>query len=112
MNNAHEKIKNVPTIEDLRRSGHKVRVYHARVYTLRSELTDDVYHVVQSKREFNAIPDDEYHIQSHGGYTRIDITTMSGSEYTAKFNVPSNKQFNRKLGIRVCLGKILKSMSN
>jgi len=70
---------------------------------------------VMSKKEIGGIGDDydnDWELLSFGGYTRIDVTTMSGSEYSAKFNVPSNHQFNRKRGIRACIGKIIKAMSN
>jgi hypothetical protein len=98
-----EKIRNVPSIEELRAAGHKVRVYHARVFSVYNG------HHLLSKREMERI--DEYAmIYCKGGYTRIDVTTLSGKDYSAKFNVPADRNFNRKLGIRVCIGKILKQM--
>jgi hypothetical protein len=99
-----EKIRNVPSIEELRAAGHKVRVYHARKFHCGGY--DSPY--VLSRREMERI--DYVDIDCKGGYTRIDVTTLSGKDYSAKFNVPVDRNFNRKLGIRVCIGKILKQM--
>lgn len=105
-----EKIRNVPSIEELRESGFKVRVYHCRVFipTLRLNLGNDM---LRSKREMSKKHDSPYYdISCKGGYTRIDVTTLTGQDYSAKFNTPKGHNFNRKRGIRVCLGKILKQM--
>lgn len=104
-----EKIRNVPSIEELREAGHKVRVYHARWFRANGWVEHGDTHILMSKTEMQDREDCDYHtLLCYGGYTRIDVTTMSGKEYSAKFNVPAGHNFNRKRGIRACIGRIMK----
>lgn len=100
-----EKIRNVPSIENLRERGYLVRVYHGRTFFVKG-IVGFVY---KSKKEMNNDRNNYLfsHILCHGGYTRLDVRTPDGKEYTAKFNFAPTKNFNRKIGIRACLGRIV-----
>jgi hypothetical protein len=104
-----EKIRNVPSIEELREAGHKVRVYHCRVFAADGWLEHGGRDILMSKREMSERGDRKFHeLSCKGGYTRIDLTTMTGQEFSAKFNTPKGHNFNRKRGIRACIGRIMK----
>lgn len=109
-----EKIRNVPSIENLRERGYLVRVYHGRRFGVEfcplhsggPYINWNV--IVMSKKEMKNNCNYEHScILCHGGYTRLDVRTPDGKEYTAKFNFAPTKNFNRKIGIRACLGRIV-----
>lgn len=105
-----EKIRNVPSIENLRECGYLVRVYHGRRFVVEfCSLDSNGWNViVMSKKEMkNNCNYEHSYILCHGGYTRLDVRTPDGKEYTAKFNFAPTKNFNRKIGIRACLGRIV-----
>ena len=105
----HEKIRNVPSIEELRKAGYKVSVRHFRRF---EDRFSDFY---MTKTQFYV--DDVgfyngYKIQSHGGWTILDVTTLTGREVSVKYNVPHGHQFDRKRAIRACLGKLIKELGH
>ena len=100
-----EKIRNVPSIEELRKSGFKVSVRHFRRF---EDSLSDFY---MTKTQFNnAGFYDGYEILSHGGWTILDVTTITGRNVRVKYNVPQGHQFDRKRAIRACLGKLIKEL--
>lgn len=103
-----EKIRNVPSIHELRQGKWKVRVYHARCWFDHYEAVD----YFMSKKEAgellsNSTSTRVLELCGHGGYTRIDFTSPTGEEYSTKHNTAPTKQFNRKNSIRACLGRFL-----
>ena len=100
-----EKIRNVPSIEELRKSGFKVSVRHFRRF-------DSWGHTVyMTKAQFdNDRRYGDYFISSHGGWTILDVTTITGLDVSVRYNVPSGHQFDRKRAIRACLGKLIKEL--
>lgn len=89
-------------MEELRRSGFKVRVYHGRVFQAHDYMDAQV---VTSKREM-AAEDNSFHytLLCHGGYTSVDVTTPDGVELHGKYSF-GNRQFNRKLGLQAAIGR-------
>lgn len=101
------KKEQISTIHSLRMVGYKVRVYHARQY-IENSIHKSVF---MSKRNmFDSNESEYFTLSDKGGYSRIDLTTPDNKHYSAKFNFSPHRQFNRKLGIRVCLGKIFKQI--
>src|SRR3990167_2066055 len=91
------------TVEELRKSGFKVRVYHGRVVFLGMSVD------IMSRREFETkMPSDMWDglVLSSGGFTRVEVTTPEGETKVGKFNF-GNRQFNRKLGLTAAIGRAL-----
>lgn len=103
-----EKIRNVPSIEELRKAGYKVSVRHFR----RFDYNDYTTYITKTTFH-NRYDDYEFHeISSHGGWTVLDVRTLTGREVSVKYNVPAGHQFNRKVALRACLGKLIKELGN
>jgi hypothetical protein len=102
-----EKIRNVPSIEELRRDKWKVRVYHARVWFDHYEAVDYLMSMKEAKKLLSDSTSTVLLSLCTGGYTRIDFTSPTGEEYSTKHNTASTKQFNRKNSIRACLGRFV-----
>lgn len=77
-----------PTIEQLRKSGYKVRVIHD---TLNN---DDPY----------------YHLADR--YTRIEILDPNGKEWVGMARCSVKDNYNRKLGNKIALNRALKNMQS
>jgi hypothetical protein len=103
-----EKIRNVPSIEELRKSGFKVSVRHFRRFE--DSLSD--FYMTKTQINNDAHLRSFYEIQSHGGWTILDATTMTGRDVSVRYNVPSGHQFDRKRAIRACLGKLIKELGH
>lgn len=72
------------TVEDLRKSGYKVKVHH--------------------HRKFSVVG-----INSRGGKTIVEITTPDGSTFTGVARCSRKENFNKRLGVRIALGRALKT---
>jgi hypothetical protein len=81
-------MENLPTIHELRKQGYKVRVTHHKKLP-----------------EF----DPYYHLASRA--TQIDIRDLNGNEFTAIARCSKQDEYNRKLGNKIALGRVLKYMS-
>lgn len=108
-----ERIRNVPSIEELRKSGFKVSLQHFRCFEALDAGEGVHFHIIYitktlyyNERRYY----DSYIIHSHGGWTILDVTTMTGRNVSVRYNVPSGHQFNRKRAIRACLGKLIKEL--
>jgi hypothetical protein len=110
--NKREKIRNVPSIEELRKAGYKVSVRHFRRFD--NNYDYDYPPDYMTKTTFhNRYDDYEFHeISSHGGWTVLDVRTLTGREISVKYNVPAGHQFNRKVALRACIGKLVKELGN
>lgn len=96
------------TVHELRKQGNKVTVHHYRYYeTLRAngEITlTGPTHISVTPMGCNVYP--------RGGETMVHVETKDGRSFfkTAKCNPSDN--YNRKLGVRIALGRIVKQMEN
>jgi len=107
-----EKIRNVPSIEELRKSGFKVSVRHFRCIVEPYNSLGDTRYMTKTQFNNDARFHSFYEIQSHGGWTILDVTTLTGREVSVKYSVPAGHQFNRKVAIRACLGKLIKELGH
>ena len=82
-------------VESLRRSGYKVRVHHHRKLTRVAKL--DGKALVAAAR---------------GGRTVIEITTPDGETLIGTARCSRKENFNKKLGVRIALGRALKGVVN
>lgn len=99
------------TVESLRRDGYKVRVNHKRDY-FKEEInpyTGDisiVYRRMSDIEAKNSAPDAQ--LDSFGGETVVEITTPDNRNLRGVASCNPNDQFNRKLALRIALGRALK----
>ena len=96
----------LPTIHQLRKSGYKVRINHKRYYAK---------YGLFSKKEAEEMVLNQYwgdcknKINPKGGYTAIEITTPTGENFKSEAACSKKDSFNRKIALRICLGRISKS---
>lgn len=102
-----EKIRNVPSIEELRKSGFMVSVRHFRLF--KDDYSQEFFYMTKTNC-FKAYDQRDVTICSHGGWTILDVTTITGRNVSVKYNVPQGHQFDRKRAIRACLGKLIKEL--
>lgn len=104
-------MKNTKTVEQLKAEQAVVKVYHARLFTNANNGGRD--RVVMSRRDFakqlNATQQAQLQLDNNGGCTFVEITTPEGQVLKGKYNVPSGRQFNRKLGLTAAIGRALKN---
>ena len=85
------------TIEQLRKTGYKVRVIHQRQYVPRWPYKLSPGTMLSSK----------------GGYTRIDVTIPDGSvTVSGEARCSMEDSYNRKLGNSIALGRALSQLNN
>lgn len=77
-----------PTVQDVRKAGFKVRVFHGHF-----DDTYDVYPYIRGLAD---------------RFTRIDLKAPTGEEYIGVAYCSRQDNFNRKLGNRIALGRALK----
>ncbi len=97
------KKTHLKNVEELRKEGYKVRVYHARKFMGWWDL--------MSKKEFKSLYPNHtlsLHLDSFGGFTKVEVTCPHGPTFVGKYNIKSGEQFNRKLGLTVAIGRALK----
>lgn len=70
-------------VEKLRKSGFKVRVKHYRLMS-------------------------PYGIKPRGGKTVVEVTTPEGEGLTGMARCSRNENFNKRLGVRIALGRAFK----
>lgn len=100
------------TVESLRKQGYKVRVTHYRQYYLTGfnplELCTVDYCDYLSRKEAEEEGLKHSQVLSNGGFTFVEITCPDQTQLVGKVNFSPAKQFNRKLALRIALGRALK----
>src|SRR5690349_6463769 len=101
--------KNPPTIEQLRKNGYKVMVRHSR-YNIDLWLNKK-----KNGFRYMPLPVNPSEIPSHkispcGGSTYIRVTAPDGNEYVGTSTCRVNEGFNRKLGVKIALSRIMKEI--
>lgn len=89
------------TVESLRKSGSKVRVMHQR-YSIDGQLHPIRYFRDNSFQNL---------LSPKGGRTDIQITTTDGKDYQVQSFCNKVDAFNRKLAIRICMGRFEKQLN-
>lgn len=103
------------TVASLRRDGYKVRVTHKRDYfTVETygevqegqtpECLIVFYRLTRKEAEGRFTTKD---LSSFGGATLVEITCPDGRQLVGKANCNDKDQFNRKLAVRIALGRAL-----
>lgn len=107
--------RNVPTVEQLRKSGFKVRVLHERyrktpgdskVVSIKKPYLTNVFPALVAQKDV-AGPERS----GRGGRTTIELTTPSGQNFRASAKCHLADGFDRKKGVKICLGRIMKDLS-
>lgn len=84
-----------PTVHSLRKQGFKVRVYHWRY----------VNNILVSAAFNKTILDPK------GGKTQVTVTYPTGESYVGEATCSKTDCFNRKLGVKIALGRIVKNVA-
>ncbi len=87
------------TVASLRQSGYRVRVTHRRAYTL-SNVPLSKYEAEQANTYLGER-------LLTGGSTTVEITTPDGDTLIGEANVYYKDTFNRKLGLKIALGRAM-----
>lgn len=74
-------------VENLRKGGYKVRVMHHRLTNLEG-------------------------IKARGGRTVVEVTTPEGITLVGMARCSRNENFNKRLGVRIALGRAFASVQN
>lgn len=75
------------TVEDLRKSGYKVRVKHYRRASVEG-------------------------VASRGGKTLVEVTAPDGTTFVGMSRCSRKENFNKRLGVRIALGRAFASEQN
>ena len=104
-----ELIQHKNSVYELRKAGYKVRVLHQRFVAIRSPMpfTREKQLVLVPQFQINEFTTT---VSPKGGETRIELTTPDGKAFTAEAKCNPIDHFNRKVAIRICLGRIAKQM--
>ena len=84
----------IPTVKQLRQSGFKVRVCHTRNY--------------DSVVKFNTGL--TKNLSPKGGKTVVEITTPQGLDTTGEAVCSNEDPYNKKLGVKIAIGRALKNL--
>jgi hypothetical protein len=109
--------KNPPTVEQLRKAGHKVRIIHQRYKFQDIKKVEKLMAKGTKLRDLPKIPSyprreiiDSNDISAKGGLTIIELTTPQRLNYRAEAACFIKDSFNRKLAVKICLGRIIRDM--
>lgn len=89
------------TVEQLRKSGYKIRITHSR------NLFN--YSFIGYPKAYNAKAND---ICPRGGITYIQLTTPEGKDITSVSKCNLSDNYNKKIGVAIALGRALKKLKN
>lgn len=78
--------ENRMTIEELRKSGYKIRVHHHRKAGTEG-------------------------INARGGKTVVEVTTPDGTTLVGMSRCSRKENFNKRMGVRIALGRAMSSLS-
>lgn len=93
-------MKKIPTIEELRKSGHRVRVQRVRPYFIERRL----WQFDDSTARLNGVKSFVYHC---GGTTTVHIRKPDGTEVRGTSECLINEPFVRKVGTEIAIARAL-----
>ena len=98
------------TVEQLRKSGYRVLINHYRYPgNVSKGLNKRQASKVKMECAF-ALSDEGLGISPFGGKTTIEVISQSGTSYTAEADCSVRDNFNKRMGVKIALGRILKQM--
>lgn len=81
-------LNKILTVQRLRQAGYMVRVYHYR----------------RSVQD----PFGKPTVLPNGGYTVVTVKTPEGITYTERADCSNQDQYNKKIGVQICIGRMFK----
>ena len=91
-----EEMKFKFSVNDLRKMGYDVKVHHSR-------YCQDMLVTYADAEPCNFNP--------RGGLTQVEITTPDGSVLSGESRCSKEDPFNKKLGVRIAIGRALKGVN-
>lgn len=109
---------NTKTIEAIRQVGGTVRIQHIRRFLKpkpRVLNLDPIVEIIEEKvTKENKVSSIEQKLGAKispcGGVTIVEVTTPDGEKLTEKARCRENDQFNKRLGVSIALGRIIKKI--
>lgn len=95
-----ESVEPTPTVEQLRKSGYKVRVTHFRQSLFDGKLWNR-----------NLFEGNPHLISTRGGKTVVEITTPNLENVKGEAVCSKNDTFNRKTGLYTAISRALQSLN-
>lgn len=97
--------KNPPTVHEFRKAGYIVRIDHFRyLWNPETKVVDEM-----SFRHTDDVLDRKT-IAPHGGETHVYIQAPDGTAYNEIARCRLFDSYNKKIGVRICLGRICKQI--
>lgn len=94
-------VTNAEVIEELRKSGYKVRIHHRRKYEAKIKVIDID---VKGRQSYEVTE----RILPRGGETVVELTTPDGEVLVGDSVCCEKDFFNKKMGVKIALGRALK----
>lgn len=105
---------NIPSVHELRLNNFKVRVMHHRYkytpWTKCGKAPTNYNPISMELYPEKSLASDER--SQKGGLTVLELTTPDKKHYSATAKCSLADNFNRKLGVRICIGRIMKQILN
>lgn len=99
MNNANNKV---PSIQNLRQNGCKVKVFHSR---------RDIFGNYFPRMYFGKYMS-TFYMSQKGGKTVVTLTDTNNKTVVGESDCSKRDNFNRKVGIELALGRALEKLGN
>lgn len=99
-----------PTIHALRKAGYKVKIDHWRRVSLPIGEAHHSYvtrRVTRKEKRARVYPLGAIH--PHGGHTDLWVQPPGGEPSHARASCRADERFNRRLGLTICLGRLVKA---
>ncbi len=109
-------MTNTKTINDIRQVGGKVRIQHIRRFLKKNPVPlnvgDEISVIEEKVTKENKVSSIEQKLGAKispcGGVTIVEVTTPTGEKLTEKARCRDYDQFNKRLGVAIALGRIMK----
>lgn len=94
------------TVENLRKSGNRVKVHHYRRVATLVSPTKIIHTDVPQHICFNPLFGMKFKVSPKGGRTEIFVLTPNGAEVKGISHCSKSDPFNRKEGVRIALERV------
>lgn len=98
------------TVQELRKSGYKVLVNHLRYPARVTKNTSKRQSQKIKLENVYALTENGLGISPFGGKTTLDIVSPDGATYHSDAECSVKDVYNKRLGIKIALGRALKQM--
>lgn len=105
MNNNQSNSSGIPSVAELRKSGHKVRIQRFRPYLVPSHVGPFPMFLDNQNAAMNGLNKDDVH--QKGGITVVSIRKPDGNEVQGVAECSLNDPFVKKNGVEIAIARAL-----